>query len=92
MRCRPRGRAAVVIPTILRIPVLLRDKAAYNGPMNTLCEIIYVKDARARGWKWRLIAEPGKPAPQPSQETFELFYECVSAARAKGYRPNVKCL
>lgn len=55
-----------------------------------LCEIIYVKHQTGNGWKWRPIT--GRPAAEPSKETFALFYECVSAARAKGYNPNRKCL
>ena len=56
----------------------------------SICEIIYIKSAK--GWKWRTrsSSERGEAKPQTSQETFELFYDCVSAARAKGYQPNVK--
>ena len=54
------------------------------------CEIIYVK--QANGWKWRTVSEPGAAKPQISEETFRLYYECVSAARAHGYyNPAVKC-
>ena len=57
------------------------------------CEIIYVK--QAKGWKWRSQsepgAEPGAHQTQTSEETFELFYDCVTAARARGYNPPVKC-
>jgi hypothetical protein len=52
------------------------------------CEIIYVKDAK--GWKWRSLADES-PQRKTSEETFQLFYDCVSAARAKGYKPNIKC-
>ena len=55
------------------------------------CEIIYVKDVQAKGWKWRALSEQDKLQPETSVETFQLFYDCVSAARAKGYLPNVKC-
>lgn len=55
------------------------------------CEIIYVKQKEAIGWKWRVIDDEG--LAKVSKETYGLFYECVSAARAKGYSPpNVKCL
>jgi hypothetical protein len=54
------------------------------------CEIIYVKEAK--GWKWRRLSEPGTAKAQLSDETFQLFYDCVSAARARGYKPTVPCL
>jgi hypothetical protein len=52
------------------------------------CEIIY--SARAKGWKWR-VASCGKTKDADSRETFQLFYECVAAARANGLQPNVRC-
>ena len=52
------------------------------------CEIIYVKDAK--GWKWRTLSDENVQ-PKTSEETFQLFYDCVSAARAKGYKPNIRC-
>jgi len=55
------------------------------------CEIIYIKDAAAKGWKWRALGGQTDLAAAISAETFPLFYDCVSAARAKGYLPNVKC-
>ncbi|HLS85687.1 MAG TPA: hypothetical protein VK043_05265 [Burkholderiales bacterium] len=53
------------------------------------CEIIYVKKDGTVGWKWRLVDEQGKA--RASEETYELFYDCVTAAREKGLQPNVKC-
>ena len=58
--------------------------------MSRLCEIIYVKSAK--GWKWRALDDQGKPADKPSEATFDLFYDCVRDARARGYTENVKCL
>ena len=55
-----------------------------------VCEIIY--SIQAKGWKWRLLAERQRQRPVESEEAFPLFYECVTAARAKGYQPNVRCL
>jgi len=55
-----------------------------------LCEVIYVKHKDGNGWKWRPIVEGGE-AP-PCAKTYELFYDCVAAARSKGYDPNKKCL
>ena len=54
------------------------------------CEIIYVK--KANGWKWRSLTEPRAAETAMSEETFALFFDCVSAARALGYNPpTVKC-
>ena len=55
--------------------------------MNHICEIIYVTQKNASGWKWRPLA-----AEAPFQETYSFFYKCVVAARASGYGPaNLKC-
>ena len=52
------------------------------------CEIIYVTQKHASGWKWRPLAA----GAQACKETYQLFYECVTAARACGYGPpNLKC-
>ena len=51
------------------------------------CEIIYVKQANGTGWKWRAVSVDDKPEPL-SRETFDLFYDCVTAARAKGFQPD----
>jgi hypothetical protein len=50
------------------------------------CEIF---DMRRRGklrWKWRHTAADGAVAC--SDEEYELFYECLSAARKKGFTPT----
>jgi len=54
------------------------------------CEIIWVKSAN--GWQWRSLDDQKPAKRQTSRETFPLFYDCVTAARAEGYDPNVKCL
>ena len=54
------------------------------------CEIIYVKSKQETGWKWRPISDD--KARHASEKTYPLFYECVTAARANGYTPNLKCL
>lgn len=56
----------------------------------TLCQIFYVKQRHHNGWKWRPITAGGDG--KASAETYALFYECVTAARAKGYTPNQRCL
>jgi hypothetical protein len=55
-----------------------------------LCEVIYVKHKTGNGWKWRPVAADG--GVKASEKTYQLFYECVTAARASGYTPNRKCL
>ena len=79
-------RSAPVPPNRLRALPNARIRRRMHA-----CEIIYVKDAQAKGWKWRALVEEGELRPETSAETFQLFYDCVSAARTKGYRPNVKC-
>lgn len=54
------------------------------------CKIIYVQSPQ--GWKWRAIGADGKPAPVACEETYQLFYDCLSAARARGYTESPKCL
>ena len=53
------------------------------------CEIIYVKQQEGNGWKWRPITDDAQV--EPSAKTYQLFYECVTAARAKGYDVKLKC-
>jgi hypothetical protein len=50
------------------------------------CEIVYVKDKAGKGWKWRSVSASG--AVRSSEEVYGLFYDCVVAARAKGYTPT----
>ena len=59
-----------------------------------LCEIIYVKHKTGYGWKWRPVAadDEARAGAEASEKTYQLFYECVTAARASGYIPNQKCL
>jgi hypothetical protein len=42
------------------------------------------------GWKWRHRLPDGRLVE--SKERYSLYYECVSAALASGYQPEVKCL
>ena len=58
--------------------------------MEKTCEIVYVKQSAGNGWKWRAITADDKA--KASDQTFELFYECVTDARRNGYQPNQKCL
>jgi hypothetical protein len=53
------------------------------------CEIFHVPFKSSFRWKWRAVAENG--SVEESQETYELFYECVCAARRSGYQPQIKC-
>lgn len=50
------------------------------------CEIFYVKRKGKFRWKWRATAADGN-THRPDEE-YELFYECLSAARQKGFTPT----
>jgi hypothetical protein len=52
------------------------------------CEIFHVPYNNSFRWKWRRLGEDGA-VKEESQESFELFYECVCAARARGYQPRI---
>ena len=57
---------------------------------NQTCEIFYVKRGKTSGWQWRPAGSRSRSGA--SAETYALFYECVVAARASGYRPaKLKC-
>jgi hypothetical protein len=45
------------------------------------CKIVYV----GTGWKWRAASSAG--GTLSSERSYGLFYDCVLAARAKGYTP-----
>ena len=55
------------------------------------CKIVYVKQGRNSGWRWQSLATDGQA--RTSERIYELFYECVSAARASGLTPSpaLKC-
>ena len=56
--------------------------------MNTYrpCSITYVKQGSTAGWRWQPVEGDA------SREIYDLFYECVVAARKRGYEPgNLKC-
>ena len=55
------------------------------------CKIVYVTHRGQAGWRWQGVSRQG--APQASDKTYPLFYECVVAARASGYAltPELKC-
>ena len=59
----------------------------YNSPMD-ICEIIAIKDKDSFRWKWRHVGADGDV--EESDKTYPLFYECLSAAREKGYKPSFK--
>jgi hypothetical protein len=50
------------------------------------CEIVCVNESAPLRWRWR-YTEPGG-AVEVSREEFELFFECVTAARGEGYEPR----
>lgn len=53
------------------------------------CDIRHVKHKNSFQWRWRHVGTDGKI--QESAETYTLYYECVLAARACGYEPQLKC-
>jgi hypothetical protein len=53
-------------------------------------QIFHVPHKASFRWKWRDVADDGSVLDE-SDETYELFYECVCAARREGYQPKIKC-
>ncbi len=53
------------------------------------CEIFHIPYKQSFRWKWRHVSDDG--SVEESQESYELFYECVCAARKSGYKPRIKC-
>jgi hypothetical protein len=55
------------------------------------CKIVYVKHRGQGGWRWEAVSAHGRS--QVSDRTYPLFFECVLAARARGYAPTpeLKC-
>ena len=51
------------------------------------CEIFHVPHKKSFRWKWRHTAADGR-TPVESEESYALYYECVTAARAAGYEPR----
>ena len=55
------------------------------------CEIFHIAlNKTSFRWKWRAVDDDGSSVEE-SEESYELFYECVCAARASGYQPQIKC-
>jgi hypothetical protein len=53
-----------------------------------ICKIHPVKHKGSYRWKWRGVASDG--AIRESEQSYALFYECVTAARASGFEPQLK--
>ena len=55
------------------------------------CKIVYVTKSQASGWRWQAVSPEGEM--KASAELYDLFYDCVVAARARGYTPAtpLKC-
>ncbi|HEY3045713.1 MAG TPA: hypothetical protein VGJ39_16910 [Vicinamibacterales bacterium] len=53
------------------------------------CHIHHVKHKDSFRWKWRYVRSDGRI--QESAKSYPLYYECVMAARASGYEPQLKC-
>jgi hypothetical protein len=54
------------------------------------CEIFHVPYKKTFRWKWRHVHSDGRVSE--SKQEYQLFYECMSAARESGYEPVVKIL
>ena len=52
------------------------------------CEIFSVKYQNSFRWKWRHVAADG--SIKESGEEYALYYECVLAARSRGYQPPLR--
>jgi len=52
------------------------------------CEIYPVDYKNTFRWKWRHVATDG--SVEESSEAFSLYYECIAAARGRGYEPPLK--
>ena len=61
-----------------------------NKPIG-YCKIVYARRGQATGWRWQAVSPAGEG--EPSAEVYALFYDCVVAARARGYTPvtPLKC-
>ena len=53
---------------------------------NDRCEIFYVNDGAQLRWKWRSTTQGG--AVKVSRDGYELFYDCLSDARGRGFTPT----
>ena len=54
--------------------------------MTRLCEIVSLADRGQTRWQWRLSEADGRA--EVSKERFELFYDCVTDARKRGFEPR----
>jgi len=59
--------------------------ALYKGCMK-VCEIYHVTHKKSFRWKWRHMNVDGRAVE--SKESYALYFECVTAARAAGYEPR----
>jgi hypothetical protein len=51
------------------------------------CEIFHVPHKKGYRWKWRHTGADGRTLVE-SEESYALYYECVTAAREAGYEPR----
>jgi hypothetical protein len=52
------------------------------------CEIFHVPYRKSFRWKWRHTGADGRAVE--SKESYQLYYECISAAREAGYEPRMQ--
>jgi len=63
-----------------------RRIALYSSMAREACEIVCMNEAAPLRWRWRYTEASG--AVELSRDEFELFFECVTAARGEGYEPR----
>jgi len=51
------------------------------------CEIFHVPHKKGYRWKWRQTGGDGRTLVE-SDESYALYYECLTAAREAGYEPR----
>lgn len=52
------------------------------------CDIHHVPNKDSFRWKW--VHKRADGTVEESSESYDLFYECVIAARESGYEPQLK--
>lgn len=55
------------------------------------CQIFHVANSKPNAftWKWRHTDRDGQVTE--AKDSYELYYECVCAARKKGFKPEIVC-
>jgi len=54
-----------------------------------VCEIFHVPHKKGFRWKWRHTGPDGRTLAE-SDESYALYYDCLTAAREAGYEPRLR--